>query len=312
MNIRKCTPGPTLAITSPDMSSEGDGERTIGQQGYVVTPELKVNPSVPHGVVTRFTMSSADSKIYPGVNGPYTRNVWVYVPFGYVPGTPLPFIVVQDGAGYSDDIPNVLDSLIPGKCLPKMAAIMVDNGGGDAPGSERSFEYDTVSDAYGRFLLTEVFPRAEAEGNVVLSTDPEAGAAMGGSSGGPASFGLAWFHPERFRRIITYSGSYIYLFKDKMYPYGAWEYHTNLIPKSEPKPLRVWLNSSSGDWGPDTARLPQLDAQTANKQMYATLTAKGLHVQHNFAPNAGHNDPIVMGATVVDALIWLWRGYPIE
>jgi len=28
--------------------------------------------------------------------------------------------------------------------------------------------------------------------------------------------------------------------------------------------------------------------------------------------NAGHNDPIVSGATLVDALIWLWRGYPIE
>jgi len=292
------------------MSAAGDGSRTIGQQGYVVTPEFNVNPTVPHGLVKMFTMNSTDSKILPQPKTPFIRNVWVYVPVDYVPGTPSPFIVVQDGLGYSDDIPNLLDSLIPGKCLPKMIGIMV----GAAPGNQRSREYDTVSDRYARFLESEVFPRVEQEANVVLTTAGEGGATLGGSSGGAAAFTLGWFRPERFRRIITYSGSYVNLQspRDPMYPLGAWEYHATLIPKNDPKPLRVWFESATGDWGPTDAPKPELDFQTANQHMYEALVAKGIHVQHNFAPGAGHNDPIVSGATLVDALIWLWRGYPIE
>jgi len=313
-SLRTCMPSAVTTLTSPQMSSEGDGKRTIGDKGYVVTPEFTVNPALPHGVVKEFTMNSADSKIFPGVKGPYTRRVWVYVPVGYVPGSPAPFIVVQDGYGYADDIPNLLDSLIPGKCLPKMVGIMIDNGGGTGPGSERGFEYDNVSDRYARFLETEVFPRVEQEASVVLTKDGEGGAALGGSSGGTAAFGLGWFRPERFRRIITYSGSYVNWQspKDPLYPYGAWEYHATLIPKSDPKPLRVWLEVASGDWDATSAPRVQLDMQTANLKMYETLAAKGLHVQYNYAQNAGHNDPIVSGATLVDALIWLWRGYPIE
>lgn len=291
------------------MSPEGDGNRTIGQTPYGATREFSVNPDVPHGAVIPFTMNSADSKIFPGRNNvPFTRRVWVYVPVGYVPGTPAPFIVVQDGVGYSDDIPNLLDSLTPGKCLPKMIGIMVENG----PGGERSLEYDTVSDAYARFLETELFPRVEKEANVVLTTDPEGGATLGGSSGGAAAFTLGWFRPERFRRIITYSGSFVALRKDALHPNGAWDYHASLIPNNPAKPLRVWLESASGDTGPTNAKTPQLDWQTANQNMYTSLNAKGVHVQHNFAPGAGHNDPIVEGTTLVDALIWLWRGYPIE
>jgi len=296
------------------MSADGDGNRTIGQAGYPTAPEFKVNPSVPHGVVKLFTMNSADSKIYPGVKGPYTRNVWVYIPVGYVPGTPSPFIVVQDGVGFADDIPNLLDSLIPGKCVPKMIGIMIDNGGGDGPGSQRGREYDTVSDAYARFLETEVFPRVEQEANVVLTTDGEGGAALGGSSGGSGSFGLAWFRPERFRRVITYSGSFVNLQvpRSSLTPYGAWEYHATLIPKNDPKPMRVWLESADGDTNATNSRTPQTNWQAANQHMYEALAVKGVHVQHNFAPGAGHNDPAVLGATLVDALIWAWRGYPID
>src|SRR5262245_43050057 len=73
------------------------------------------------GTVYTFTMSSADSRIYPGIARdagtfgtpdpadpaklvvttshpfPYTRRVAVYVPKQYVPGTAAPFIVGADG-----------------------------------------------------------------------------------------------------------------------------------------------------------------------------------------------------------------------
>ena len=59
---------------------------------------------------------------------------------------------------------------------------MIDNGG-----SERSMEYDTVSDKYVQFVDEEVLPRAEKEANVKLSKDPEARLTLGGSSGGAAA-----------------------------------------------------------------------------------------------------------------------------
>ena len=87
-------------------------------------------------------------------------GVNVYVPAGYVAGTPLPFMVDQDG-------PNAwlfaaLDNLIAQRRVPPMAVVSIGNGGGDAQGSERGLEYDTLSDRYERFVETEVLPRASA------------------------------------------------------------------------------------------------------------------------------------------------------
>ena len=64
---------------------------------YTVAPEYTTQPGVPTGTLVNFTMKSTDSKLFPGLNGPFTRNVAVYVPKQYVPGTAAPFIVGADG-----------------------------------------------------------------------------------------------------------------------------------------------------------------------------------------------------------------------
>ena len=80
-------PGPDA-----DAGTAGDGDFIIGPD-YTNAPELTIKPGVPKGVLHEFTMNSEDSKIYPGLTGPYKRKVQVYIPAQYVPGTPAPFIV---------------------------------------------------------------------------------------------------------------------------------------------------------------------------------------------------------------------------
>jgi len=135
-----------------------DGDYVIGPD-YAPAPETSLKPGVPEGALHAFMMSSTQSRLYPGIKrleneitrrrdahgnriaaeeheqsvaAPYLRTVWTYVPKQYVPGTPAPFMVVQDGYGYVRLMPRVLDNLIAAKRIPAMVAVFVDNGGGDA------------------------------------------------------------------------------------------------------------------------------------------------------------------------------------
>ena len=163
-------------------------------------------------------MKSEDSKIYKGISRdkpgevvPYERSVAVYIPAQYVAGTPAPFIVVQDGYNpkYHYSVPTALDNLIHQKKVPVMLAVLVHHGGGDGPGSERGLEYDTVSDKYTTFIETEVLPRIERDYKVRFTKDPEGRATMGGSSGAACALTMAWFHPELYRRVLSYSGTFV-------------------------------------------------------------------------------------------------------
>jgi enterochelin esterase-like enzyme len=299
------------AVVQP--GSDGDGDFKIGPT-YVDAPELHIRPGVPAGAVHEFTMNSADSKIYPGVKSAYERKVAVYIPTQYVVGTDAPFIVAQDGMDYRKTLPAILDNLIAERRLPVMIAILINSGGGDGQGSERGLEYDTVSEKYTTFIETEVLPRVAKEYNVKFTTDPEGRAAMGSSSGGAAAFTMGWFRPDLYRRILTYSGTYVNQQspKNAQFPHGAWEYHENLISKSEPKPLRVWLEAGEKDNGASRNEASMHNWLMSNQHMAAVLKAKGYHYRFEFAQSAGHNDGRVVRATLPEALLWLWRGYPVK
>ena len=71
------------------------------------------------------------------------------------------------------------------------------NGSGDAQGSERGLEYDTMSGRYAEFVEQEVLPLVESKCNVKLTKDPEGRATMGGSSGGSACAIAARMAPNR-------------------------------------------------------------------------------------------------------------------
>jgi enterochelin esterase-like enzyme len=296
-----------------DVGTAGDGDYDLGPD-YTNAPEFTVRDDVPKGMLHHFTMSSADSKIYPGLKGPYTRDVWVYVPRQYVPGTPAPFIVAQDGRSWTNRFPVVLDNMIHDHRLPVMIAVMVHHGGGDGKGSERGLEYDTVSARYTEFIETEVLPRIEKDYHVKFTKNPEGRATIGGSSGAACAFTMAWFRPDLYRRVISYSGTFVDQESpvNPKSPHGAWEYHEHFIPQSEPKPIRVWLEVGERDNGAKSTEASLHNWVMANQRMAAALKAKSYHYHYVFCKDAGHVDKRVVAQTLPEALEWVWRGYPVE
>lgn len=330
------TPGYVKAKELPDGANapiNEDGNFIIGPT-YKPAPEMTVKEGVPQGTIYNFTMESKDSKIYPGIArdqvgqplvdpanpaklvivskpAPYQRKLAVYVPAQYVPGTVAPFIVGADGPDRM--LFTALDNLIAEKRVPVMIGISIGNGSGDAQGSQRGLEYDTMSGLYAEFVEKEVLPLVEQQCNVKLTKDPEGRATMGGSSGGSAAMIMAWYHPEWYHRVLTYSGTYVHQQwpDDPKTPHGAWEFHENLIPKSPRKPLRIWMHVSDRD--NLITRDDYHDWVLANERMAKVLAEKGYHYQFVFAKNAGHTDRNVKAQTLPAALEYLWQGYkPVQ
>ena len=328
------TPGYVTANELPDgvsVPANVDGNFILGPT-HKPAPEMIPQEGVPQGTVSTFTMESADSKFYPGIArepntfgtpdpadpaklivttshaAPYSRRVTVYVPQQYVPGTVAPFIVGADGP--DPFLFTALDTLIAQHRVPVMIAISISNGSGDAQGSERGLEYDTMSGRYAEFVEQEVLPLVEKQYNVKLTKDPEARATMGGSSGGSCALIMAWYHPELYHRVLTYSGTYV----NQQWPYnpqsphGAWEFHEHLIPNSPVKPIRLWMEV--GDRDNFNPRDGMHDWVLANENMAKVLAAKGYHYQFVFARNAGHTDRAVKQQTLPEALEYIWQGYP--
>jgi enterochelin esterase family protein len=327
----KATELPDGAVAGPDVN----GNFIIGPT-HTPAPEMTVQAGVPQGAVYTFTMSSADSRIYPGIArepgtfgtpdpanparlivttshpAPYTRRVAVYVPQQYVPGTEAPFIVGADGPDAL--LFTALDNLIAQKRVPVMIAISIGNGSGDAQGSQRGLEYDTMSGVYAQFVETEVLPLVEKQYNVRLTKNPDGRATMGGSSGGSAALIMAWYHPELYRRVLAYSITAV----NQQWPHnpetpgGAWEFHRTLIPNSPRKPLRIWLAVGDRDLlNPNVMRDDMHDWVLASQRMAHVLAAKDYPYQFSFVKNAGHTDRAMKVQTLPAALEWLWRGYPI-
>ncbi|MEO8314042.1 MAG: alpha/beta hydrolase-fold protein, partial [Pseudomonadota bacterium] len=174
-------------------------------------PAYQAREDVPHGRVVQFEVPSTASDMYPGIAGAYTRNVWVYVPAGYVEGTVLPLMVDHDGradAVIQATLIAVMDNLIAEKRLPMMAGLFIANGGDGRP-SERSLEYDTVSGKYGEYIEKVIVPLAEKQANVKFTRDGNARGVIGQSSGSPAALGMAWFHNDLYTRVISYSGTFV-------------------------------------------------------------------------------------------------------
>jgi predicted alpha/beta superfamily hydrolase len=225
-----------------------------------------------------------------------------------VPGSVAPFIVGADGPDRL--LFSALDALIAQHKVPVMIAISIGNGGGDAQGSERGLEYDTMSGTYAEFVEREVLPMVENHAHVKLTNDPDGRATMGGSSGGSCALIMAWYHPELYHRVLTYSGTFV----NQQWPYnpqtphGAWEFHEHLIPNGATKPIRIWMEVGDRDlFNPNVMHDNMHDWVLANENMAKVLAARGYHYQFVFARNAGHVDRAVKQQTLPKALEYLGR-----
>jgi enterochelin esterase family protein len=134
----------------------------------------------------------------------------------------------------------------------------------------------------------------------------------GRSSGAAAAFTITWFHPEWYRRVISYSGTFV----NQQWPFnpemsgGAWDYHETLIPRASAKPLRIWMQLGDRDlYNPNVMRDNMHDWVIANHKMAAALKSKHYQYQYTFVLDAGHCDRKVRDQTLPVALEWAWRGY---
>jgi iron(III)-enterobactin esterase len=326
---------PTFTVVGRNAPVDAEGDYVIGP-AYFPPRELTVVDGVPKGAVEQFQLDSKDSKFYPGIGrdvfgtvdpnnpktlivatrpAPYLRTITVYIPKQLKKSAAAPFIVTHDGPAMGKPdltLPTILDNMIAQKRVPAMVVVMIQNGGGDAQGSERGLEYDTLSGTFAEFIEAEVIPAVEKHYRVKLTRKPDGRAAMGCSSGAAAAFTMAWYHPEWYHRIISYSGTFV----NQQWPFnaetpgGAWDYHTSLIANAEPKPIRIWMHVGDRDlYNPNVMRDDMHDWVIANHRMAKVLKDKGYHYQYSYALDSGHCDRKVREQTLPQALEWVWKDY---
>ena len=227
---------------------------------YKLGPDSQFKAEVPHGRVERFQFTN--STVFPGT----VRDGGVYIPAQYDPSKPAALMVFQDGIGYlstngSWRVPLVFDNLIAAKEMPVTIAIFL-NPGMRGDQSNRSFEYDSLGDAYAKFLINEAIPFVTNKYSLAITDDPEMRAICGSSSGGICAFTVAWERPDQFRKVLSTIGSFTNIRGGHNYP--------ALIRKTERKPIRVFLQDGSND-------LNNLhgDWPLANQQMASALRFMG-------------------------------------
>jgi enterochelin esterase family protein len=310
-----------------------NGDLVVGPD-YELDPDLK-DQGNPKGRSFEFSMSLADSKLFRGDDATLDakkpvrkqRKIFVYVPAAYADGTKAPLLVVFDGPGQMGLVRNALDNLTISKDaerrLPPFVVVAVENGGNDGKGSQRGLEYDTMSDRHARFLHEEVLPAVLADARIreayprlAFTADPWGRALLGCSSGGAAALTAGWFRPDLFRRLITYSGTFVDQQDDdapeeKKFPLGAWEYHSGmrLIERSEKKPLRIFTHVSENDLRANDPENTHHNWVMANRRTAAALKAKGYEYRFVFSKATKHCEGKVFQHTLADTLVWAWRGY---
>jgi len=321
---------------SENPGPEGNGNIVIGPD-YTTDPDL-TDRGNPKGRFFQFAMPLADSKIFRGTDSTLDsqkpvrkeRKIFVYVPAAYKDGTKAPILVMHDGPSNLNEVRNALDNLTtstnPDRKLPAFIAIAVENGGDDSKGSQRGLEYDTLSDRLARFVNDEVLPavlnNAEIKAafpGIAFTENPWGRATMGCSSGGAAALTMGWFRPELFRRLITYSGTFVDQQDDDAaeevgFPLGAWEYHSSLklIENSEKKPLRIFTHVAENDNRAKDAEETYHNWVMANERTAAALKAKGYDYRYVYSRATNHCDGKVFQQTLADTLVWTWRGYHAE
>ena len=268
-----------------------------------LTEDGKPNPTVPHGEFLHGVITN--SKIYPGTE----NNFQVYIPARYDPARPACLLLKLDGMGEYEQ--TVLENLIAKKDIPILIGV------GIAPGTvwknpsgtpnrraerfNRSYEFDSVNDRFPDFVLNELLPAVQLlkthdSRPINLSSDGNDHAVTGASTGGIGSFTLAWRRPDQFTRVYSEIGTFVSMRGGHEYP--------ALIRKTDPKPLRIFLEDGSADaWNPLFGSWYE-----ANLSMESALTFAGYDVAHAWGTHGHDARP---GQVIFpDVLRWLWRDYP--
>jgi gluconolactonase len=279
-------------------------EKIQGELSGTFPPdEGKPDAGVPHGEVLEGIIT--DSRIYPGTENGFE----VYVPAQYDPAKPACLLLKLDGLGAYER--TVLDNLIAKKEAPVIIGVGIRPGTiwKDPAGTpqraasrfNRSYEFDSLNDHFPDFVLNELLPAVQKlkshDGRPIrLSSDGNDHAATGASTGGIGSFTLAWRRPDQFTRVYSVIGTFVAMRGGHEYP--------ALIRKTEPKPIRIFLEDGSTDaWNPLFGSW-----YDANLNMESALRFAGYDVAHAWGKHGHDGRP---GQVIFpDVMRWLWRDYP--
>jgi len=271
---------------------------TAAQDDYVLGADSKPQDGVPKGNVTEHQWKS---NIFKGT----IRRYYVYVPAQYNAAKPAALMVFQDGHAYVDSkgqfrAPVVFDNLIHKKEMPVTIGIFIDPGhkknslpekkGWRPTPENRSFEYDTLSDQYSRFLIEEIIP--EVAKDYKLTKDPTRRAICGISSGGICAFTVAWERPDQFQKVLSHVGSFVNIRSGHNY--------AAMIRKTARKPIRVFMQDGENDLDNEHGNWP-----LANQQLAKSLAFK--KYDYKFVYGTGGHNGQHGGAILPDSLRWLWR-----
>ena len=271
-------------------AKKGQAPRVNQVEVYTTHPDSIANPKNPMGKVTQ--MPKWTSKIFEGT----TRDWWVYVPAQYTAEKPACVMVFQDGLGYLSFVPTVFDNLIAKGEMPVTVAIFIQPGN-LALKPNRSFEYDTLSDRYSRFLLEEILP--EVEKTTKLRHDAESRAIAGASSGGICAWTVAWERPHEFGKVLSWVGSFTNIASGATGREGGHNYEA-MIRKTPPKPIRVFLQDGANDLDNANGNWPLANQQMAKSLDFAKYDYKFVYGQ-------GFHNNKHGKAIFPESLKWLWR-----
>ncbi len=257
-------------------------------------PDSQRQPGVPTGKVTRYVWKS---KVFANT----IREYYVYVPAQYDPRSPAALMVFQDGHTYVKEdgdfrVPVVFDNLIHQKVMPVTIGLFINPGqhGEELPkepfkADNRSFEYDTLTNQYDRFLIEELIP--ELSKTYKLADSPTMRAICGLSSGGICAFTAAWQRPDYFHKVLSHVGSFTNIKGGYVYP--------SLIRKAPKRNIKVFLEDGSNDLDN-----PHGSWWLSNLQMDAAL--KFSKYDYKFVGGTGGHNGRHGGAILPESLRWLW------
>ena len=277
------------------------GAQQVHNAKYPKDPAFAPLQKSDMGETITFTMES--SKIYAGTS----REITVYVPKEYTGKEPACLLVCLDGVLFNAI--TVMQNLISSGEMPVTIGLFVQPGVIYARSGaqkrvqryNRSNEFDRVDGTFARFLEEEVLPlvatlKCSGGQPLLISSNPNNRAITGASSGAICAFSAAWFRPDLFRRVYSSVGTFVAMRGGNQYPW--------IIRKTEPKPLRIYLQDGVNDaWNPLFGEWWE-----ANQLMESALDFAGYELFFKW-DRGGHS--IKHGTALFpDAMRWLWRGWP--
>ena len=277
------------------------GAQQVHNAKYPKDPAFAPLQKSDMGETITFTMES--SKIYASTS----REITVYVPKEYTGKEPACLLVCLDGVLFNAI--TVMQNLIRSGEMPVTIGLFVQPGVIYARSGaqqrvqryNRSNEFDRVDGTFARFLEEEVLPlvatlKCSGGQPLLISSNPNNRAITGASSGAICAFSAAWFRPDLFRRVYSSVGTFVAMRGGNQYPW--------IIRKTEPKPLRIYLQDGVNDaWNPLFGEWWE-----ANQLMESALDFAGYELFFKW-DRGGHS--IKHGTALFpDAMRWLWRGWP--